>query len=117
MTTPAVSCPPARRGDRPVLLSDPRGHSTIQISPSERDLVVEDPLVASGLVNAGIRATTFSNVLAASDINTMVRFAGEPVVLVPTRESMSKAAAVANRLDRLGLAFSAIRELLDRRLP
>lgn len=89
--------------------------TTTEATMAERDLVVHDPRIASGLVSAGIPATTYSAILADSDIANMTHLAGEPVVLVVDEQSLRKAAVVAVRLRRLALPFIAIAEFFDRR--
>jgi hypothetical protein len=81
---------------------------------AQRNAVVSSYWQSVGLTAGGIPATTFTEVLAEPDQAVMGYFGVEPAVLFVTATNAGKAAAVANRLHRLGIVVRVIREMADR---
>jgi hypothetical protein len=80
---------------------------------AERSLVVDDYATSNGLNHAGIPAMTYGDLLRDSDTGSMVRLGGAVTVLVVTPRNVGVAGTARNRLERLGLPFLVVSELLD----
>lgn len=87
-----------------------------QTSAPQPSLVVSDPAVAVGLLAAGVHATTYADLRAASDPATLAIIGNGPAVLIldPDGWVMRDADVVRARLSRLGIVTRLCWGLWDR---